>query len=386
MKVGIFGGTFDPFTKAHQAIVRRVLESGLVDRVAVVPSVVDYYRDKSDRWLSGEDRVQVIDRMLAREIADGKAAVELNELVKINVLCMSTQRESFAASRRFIHTLMDLLEGEYKDNELYLIVGTDQYEKFRTWFCWEEILKHVKLIVVDGRGGKFVTDTTVPVHAFVSISPELANVSATAVRRAYKGRPDGLARYVEEVSGKPGKVLLHTPIFDVMEGPEVKPGFRPVQIKAPDWVTVIAESGGKFLMVTQVRYGNMLRMREFVCGKVEPGEDPRDAAVRELREETGFHVTDAGSLRLIGTVNPNPASYDNRMWFYHVDLGSAAFLQKSQDLDEHEEISVSWVGKYEAFVPCRIQPSEDKDHDVPAMYMCAAYLYANYANRKAEGK
>ena len=48
-------------------------------------------------------------------------------------------------------------------------------------------------------------------------------------------------------------------------------------------------------------------------GKVDPGETPEQAASRELREETGYA---AGRVESLGSINPNPALFANRvhMW------------------------------------------------------------------------
>ncbi len=53
---------------------------------------------------------------------------------------------------------------------------------------------------------------------------------------------------------------------------------------------IVIESGR--VLLTQRKRGTHLEgMWEFPGGKVEPGEDPKDALVRELREELGVEVT-----------------------------------------------------------------------------------------------
>ena len=53
----------------------------------------------------------------------------------------------------------------------------------------------------------------------------------------------------------------------------------------------------------QFRYPYMQELRELPAGKLEYGEDPREAAVRELREETGAV---AGKFQSLGELYPSP--------------------------------------------------------------------------------
>jgi 8-oxo-dGTP pyrophosphatase MutT (NUDIX family) len=46
---------------------------------------------------------------------------------------------------------------------------------------------------------------------------------------------------------------------------------------------------------------------------VDPGESPEQAAARELLEETGYR---AGRLQALGSVNPNPALFGNRLFAF----------------------------------------------------------------------
>lgn len=81
-------------------------------------------------------------------------------------------------------------------------------------------------------------------------------------------------------------------------------------LRAPDWVNVIArDTEGGVLMVRQWRYGIAAPTLEIPGGMIDPGESDRDAAERELWEETGYR---AATWTRLGEVHPNPAFLANR--------------------------------------------------------------------------
>lgn len=82
-------------------------------------------------------------------------------------------------------------------------------------------------------------------------------------------------------------------------------------MRAPDWINVVPLlDDGRVVLVRQWRYGIQAPTLEIPGGMVDPGEDARRAAARELEEETGFR---AGALRRLGSTHPNPAFIANRI-------------------------------------------------------------------------
>jgi 8-oxo-dGTP pyrophosphatase MutT (NUDIX family) len=111
-----------------------------------------------------------------------------------------------------------------------------------------------------------------------------------------------------------------------------------IVLEPTDWINVIPlAEDGRVLMVRQWRFGTAAESLEIPGGMVDPGEDLRQAAERELLEETGHR---ARQWTKLGEVDPNPAIQTNRcgLWL----ATGLEWVQEPQG-DGDEEISVEWV-------------------------------------------
>ena len=107
-------------------------------------------------------------------------------------------------------------------------------------------------------------------------------------------------------------------------------------IRSPSWVNVVALTpDDQVVLVKQFRHGAGRVCVEIPGGLIDPGEAPLDAAVRELREETGY---EAERWIQLGVLDPNPAIQDNTCTIF---LALDARRSAARDLDETEVIRVS---------------------------------------------
>ena len=90
-----------------------------------------------------------------------------------------------------------------------------------------------------------------------------------------------------------------------------------ISARGTDWINVIALTGdNEVLLVRQFRHSSEVVTLEIPGGMVDEGEEPIDAAARELLEETGYRGEE---LIPLGAVLPNPAILDLECHTYLVE-------------------------------------------------------------------
>jgi len=141
------------------------------------------------------------------------------------------------------------------------------------------------------------------------------------------------------------RTIYETKIFSLeehqrVEEPTDKHGIFYV-VNAPSWINVVAiTTDNMFVLVEQFRHGSGTFELEIVGGDTESNEDPKDAAIRELREETGYITSPTSRVELIGTTKPNPAFMTNTCYTF---LITDVIQSSAQEFDEFERIKVSLV-------------------------------------------
>jgi 8-oxo-dGTP pyrophosphatase MutT (NUDIX family) len=88
------------------------------------------------------------------------------------------------------------------------------------------------------------------------------------------------------------------------------------------------------ILVRQYRYGADAIHLELPAGTIDEGEDPRECAIRELAEETGY---EAGDIELLGSYRAEPA---RSTAFAHMFLATGARRTREPLLDPTEVIEV----------------------------------------------
>ena len=158
MKIGLFGGTFNPPHTTHVNIAKAAIEQLCLDKLIVMPCGDPPHKevdvDKATRFKLATFAFQDF-----AEVSD----YELNRLGK-----------SYTVDT--LHHLKEL----YPDSELYLIIGGDSLVNFGTWYCPKEIAKLATLIVAD-RGRKTSSATVRRIERDYGAKIQRLNLKATAV-------------------------------------------------------------------------------------------------------------------------------------------------------------------------------------------------------------
>jgi ADP-ribose pyrophosphatase len=116
------------------------------------------------------------------------------------------------------------------------------------------------------------------------------------------------------------KMVYEGPIFGVRRDEVIEPtGVRATRevITHPGSVVVLPVlPDGRIVLIRQYRHATRLFMWELVAGRMDPGESVREAAEREMIEETGYR---AKRFRVFLDMFPTPGFLEERMYVLLAD-------------------------------------------------------------------
>ena len=172
-KIGVLGASFDPIHIGHLMLAQQAKERLGLDKVLLVPTKTPYH--KKNTMLSFDKRLDMV-----------KATIFDNEDLELSDI------ESRIEGNSYTFDVINLLKGDYPDDEFYFIMGTDSLINFKTWHRYEE-LATLATFVVFKRPGDREDQIISAKEDFLSISDSLVyfddlqmEISSTFLRRSIK--------------------------------------------------------------------------------------------------------------------------------------------------------------------------------------------------------
>ena len=168
MKLGIFGGTFDPVHHGHLIVAEAVRESVGLDRIMFVPTLISPHKQDAQPAPAAE------------RLAMLREAVRANAFFE--VLDIEIERGGVSYTVDTIRALGEM----HPQDAFYLLIGADNLAEFGTWRDPAEILRRVTLVVMDRPGfPPGVGEPPLPERTIRCRVPAI-DISGTDIRRRVK--------------------------------------------------------------------------------------------------------------------------------------------------------------------------------------------------------
>lgn len=128
MRIGFFGGTFNPIHRGHLVLAQKAIDALQLDSLQWIPA--NPWQKNAQKILPACDRVAMIED-----------AIRDNPKMSVNTLEISSNQPSFS-----IDTLR-VLAAHFPHDERFYLIGADQWENFHTWKDWDKLFDLATLVV-----------------------------------------------------------------------------------------------------------------------------------------------------------------------------------------------------------------------------------------------
>lgn len=189
MKIGVFGGTFNPIHNSHIYVANEYARQLGLDRMVIVPSFIPPHK-KAENLASGQDRLEMC-RLATQELP----------------LFHVTEFEINQQGKSYTYKTLRHVQEKYPGSELYLIMGGDMFMTVQDWRLAHEIFRMATLCGAQREKGEL---TMMEIHKQVLenqgarcmlISMDAQPLSSTQVRRMI-------------LNGEDVSHLLHPAVWD----------------------------------------------------------------------------------------------------------------------------------------------------------------------------
>ena len=136
-KILLFGGTFDPPHKGHRHLMDCALQQEQFDRVFLIPAYIPPHKEHNPA--------------LSFEIRKWLLMDRFGDIPGLEVLDIEQKR----GGRSYTIDTVTALQAQYPNDTLYLLIGSDMFLSFERWYCSEQLLQRLVLVVGSREKGDF---------------------------------------------------------------------------------------------------------------------------------------------------------------------------------------------------------------------------------------
>ena len=130
MRIGIFGGTFNPIHNGHVALAQRLVEKLELDEIMLIPAALPPHKDGSE-VIAANHRLEMC-RLAAKDIPNAVVSdIEINR-----------------GGKSYTVSTLRLLLADRPDDEFVLLMGGDMFLSFMKWRAPDEILRIVRIAAI----------------------------------------------------------------------------------------------------------------------------------------------------------------------------------------------------------------------------------------------
>jgi len=179
MRIGIFGGSFNPIHVGHIALARQLHRLAQLDEVWLLVSPQNPLKRASTDLLDDDLRLQM-------------ARLALQDEPHI----VASDYEFSLPKPSYTWNTLQRLSNDYPQHEFILLIGGDNWANFHRWYKADDILKQYQIVVYPRRGSSI--DASVLPENVTLVDTALLDISSTDIRqRVRQGR--GIKRLVPKV-------------------------------------------------------------------------------------------------------------------------------------------------------------------------------------------
>ena len=179
MRVGLFGGSFNPIHNAHIALASTIRKEARLDEVWFMVSPQNPLKQAQD-LLGENERYEMVELALASREKELKAS----------------NYEFHLERPSFTWKTLRALKKDFPQHEFSLIIGGDNWKVFPRWAHNEEILANHHIYIYP-REDSEIDEATLPKNVHLIHTPKI-NITSTMLREMVRNGKD-ISEYVPEV-------------------------------------------------------------------------------------------------------------------------------------------------------------------------------------------